>query len=102
MLWEILVPKEVNGKKVDISYHKEWDKKVKKISGGLTILKPVKGQWVSPNNEQFDEPMIPVRVICKYQYEIEAIMEITLKHYLQEEVLAYKLSDVVIKKRLVK
>jgi len=101
MLWEILVPKEINGKKVDISYHKEWDKKVKEISGGLTILKPVKGQWISPNNEHLDEPMVPVRIICN-QHQIEKIMEITLKHYSQEEVVAYKISDTVIKKRLVK
>ena len=101
-LWEILVPSATNdGVDILISYHREWDEKVRKICGGLTILKSAKGQWVSPDGRLFKEKMIPVRVACTKE-QIEQIMDITLKHYDQEEVLAYKISDTVIFKKSLK
>ena len=71
-LWEILVPTQINkitnGREklwnVSTRYHKVWDKKVREISGGLTILRPAKGHWTSPSNEVFVERMIPVRIYC--------------------------------------
>lgn len=93
-LWEILVPTIRNDKPVRTRYHKVWDEKVKKISGGLTILKPAQGRWVSPTGDHVNERMIPVRIACTEE-EIEEIMAITIDHYDQEEVMAYRVSDIV-------
>jgi hypothetical protein len=103
-LWEILVPtirnkdKDGNpGKPFRKRFHKVWDDKVKAISNGLTILTPVKGRWVSPRGELFDERMIPVRIIAT-QEQIEKIIDMTMKYYDQEAILAYRISDTVILK----
>lgn len=97
-LWEILVPTVSNeGKPFRVRYHKVWDKKVREISGGLTILQPAKGQWISDSGELFSERMIPVRVLATKD-EIHQIIDYTLKYYNQLAVLAYKISDEVILK----
>lgn len=85
-LWEILVPKNK-----PLKLHKAWDKKVESIAGGLTILKPVKGSWVSANNTTIKEPMIPVRIMCNYE-EILAIADMTRLHYGEEAVMYYLIS----------
>jgi len=47
-LWEILIPTFDNdGKHFGLAYHQKWDEKARSISGGLTILKTSKGQWIS-------------------------------------------------------
>tara|TARA_S200002703_G_scaffold149892_1_gene147844 strand:+ start:955 stop:1194 length:240 start_codon:yes stop_codon:yes gene_type:complete len=69
-----------------------WDEKVRSIAGGLTILKPAVGQWVSPDNELFKERMIPVRIMCTRE-EIKQIIDYTIKYYEQEAVLAYCVSQ---------
>lgn len=95
-LWEILVPTVSNeGKPFRTRYHRVWDKKVREISGGLTILQPAKGQWISDSGEFFSERMIPVRVLATKD-EIHQIVDYTLKYYNQLAVLAYKISDEVI------
>lgn len=94
ILWEILVPTMMNGKPVRTKYHKVWDEKVRAISNGLTILKSAKGEWVSSSGELFAERMIPVRIACS-ENDIEKIMDITIKYYNQEEVMAYKISECV-------
>lgn len=94
ILWEILVPTIMNTKPVRTRYHKVWDEKVRGISGGLTVLKPTKGQWTSSVGELFAERMIPVRIACSEE-EIEQIMDVTLEHYNQIEVMAYKISECV-------
>jgi len=91
-LWEILVPNYDNsGNKYSLDYHHQWDNKVRVITGGLTILKTAKGQWVNPEGRLFAEEMIPVRVLC-YKNDISNIIDITLEHYNQEAVLAYEIS----------
>ena len=99
-MWEILVPtiKRKTGKPIKTKFHKRWDDKVREISGGLTILAPVKGQWISLENELFNDRMIPVRIIVKSKEDIEKIVEITLKHYEELAVLCYKVSEEVILK----
>jgi len=94
ILWEILVPTMMDGKFIRTRYHKVWDKKVRAISNGLTILKPAKGEWVSATGELLAERMIPVRIACS-EHDIEGIMDMTIKYYNQEEVLAYKVSECV-------
>lgn len=92
-LWEILVPTIRNcGKPFRVRYHRVWDQKVREISGGLTILAPAKGQWVSPSRLLFEERMIPVRILATRK-EIDQIVDMTVEYYDQEAVLAYKISD---------
>lgn len=78
-------------------YHKVWDSKVRAISGGLTILKPVKGEWVSSEGTIFAERMIPVRIACT-EAEIEKIADLTAAYYSQLAVMYYKISDYVVVK----
>ncbi|HIH11374.1 TPA: hypothetical protein HA241_04245 [Candidatus Woesearchaeota archaeon] len=96
LLWEILVPTHFSdGKMIPVIFHKKWDEKVRSITGGLTILKPAKGQWISPDGILFVEKMIPVRLICT-RPEIVKIINLTLDYYHQRAVLAYALSSEVI------
>lgn len=92
-LWEILVPNYSNENvKYSLDYHHQWDEKVREISGGLTILKPAKGQWVSTQGVLFSEEMIPVRIYCDEE-SIDLIITLTMTHYQQEAVLAYEISS---------
>lgn len=100
-LWEILVPTvrpNTDGTKFfKTRYHRVWDEKVRAISGGMTILNPVKGQWVSPAGELFRERMIPVRIVATRE-EIEKVIDLALEHYEQEAIMAYEISSEVILK----
>lgn len=93
-LYEILVPTMMNGRPVRTRHHKEWDKFVRRLSGGLTILAPAKGQWLF-QGQLHEERMIPVRIVCE-EKEIYQIINYTLLHYQQKAVLAYELSSSVI------
>ena len=95
-LWEILVPAS-NNKDLKFSYehHKEWDEFVKKVSGGVTIMKTAKGQWVSPDGKLYIDRVIPCRIICTEE-QINKIVDFTIDHYKQEAVLAYRISKRVI------
>ncbi len=95
-LWEILVPtRHPNGDKTDIWFHKEWDDKVIRIAGGLTLFPTVRGAWGNLSEHGVYEEMIPVRIACSYG-DMQTIMAITMKHYSQEAVMVYKISDVVV------
>jgi hypothetical protein len=95
-LWEILVPTVRNsGVPIRTRFHRVWDARVRGIAGGLTILPPAKGQWVSLRGELFLERMIPVRIVAT-RSEIDKIIDMTLEYYEQEAVLACKVSDEVI------
>lgn len=97
-MWEILVPtvkSERPLKYYTTRYHRVWDEKVRELTGGLTIMTPGKGQWVSPSGKVFIERMIPVRIMATRE-EIEKIVDLTLNYYSQEAVLCYKISNEVI------
>lgn len=93
-VWEIMVPTVSNdGTPYRTRHHREWDNRVRRISGGLTIHAVSKGQWVSPEGKVYIERMIPVRIIATRK-EMEKIIDITLKHYPdQEAVLATVISQ---------
>lgn len=98
MLWEILVPTvRNNGRPFRTRYHRVWDKKVREITGGLTIFTPAKGQWVSPDGELFTERMIPVRIACTRE-QMDEIIALTLKYYDQIAVMAYVIANEVVLK----
>lgn len=92
-MWEILVPTVRNcGKPFRTRYHRVWDKKVREISGGLTIMSPVKGQWVNPDGVLFAERMIPCRFLAD-ETQVDEIINMTLKYYDQEATLCYLISS---------
>jgi hypothetical protein len=95
-LWEVLVPAS-NNKDLRFVYehHKEWDAYVKKLTGGVTIMKVAKGEWVSPTGKLYVDRMIPCRIVCTEE-QISDIIDFTIEHYKQEAVLAYRISTNVI------
>ncbi len=94
-LWQILVPTVSNeGKPFRTRYHRVWDAKVRKISKGLTVLQPVKGQWVDPTGQLFAERMIPVLIACSDD-DIHFIADMTAAYYGQKAVMYYRVSDAV-------
>ena len=96
MLWEILVPTIMEESPVRTRHHKEWDKYVRRIANGLTVLRPAKGQWMDPESKSLiAERMIPVRIICTKE-QILRIANFTKVHYKQKAVLAYLLSSDVL------
>ena len=94
-LWEVLVPASSKNGKFKYEHHKEWDKYVTDIAGGLTVLKTGKGEWVSPDGELFRDRVIPVRIACSREQIID-IIKFTKIHYNQLAVMAYKVSEDVI------
>ena len=91
-LWEILVPCQTNeGKPIRTRQHREFDRRVRRITGGLTVLPPGKGQWVSPSGELFAERMIPVRIATNFTM-METIADMAAKFYGQEAIMFYELS----------
>jgi len=95
-MWEVLVPTihyESNNP-IKTKFHRIWDAKVRKITGGLTIMPVAKGQWISPVGRLFVERMFPARIMCN-DNKIQEILKMTKEHYNQEAVMYYKISDVV-------
>lgn len=93
--YEILVPTVSNdGKPFRTRYHRVWDAKVRAITGGLTIMPPIKGQWVY-GLKFFRERMIPVRIACTEE-QINKISDITAAYYQQKAIMYYLVSEQVI------
>ena len=94
-LYEILVPTIYGDtiKPIRTKHHKEWDKRVQKITGGLTIMSPAKGKWVYEGIE-YPEKVIPVRIMCS-ENDIAKIVDMTIEHYRQKCVMHYRISDEV-------
>jgi hypothetical protein len=92
-LFEILVPTkfEDTGGPVKLCHHKEWDKVILRISGGMTILRASIGRWVD-NQHLYEDRVIPVRIACTSK-QMEEIAAFTKRHYRQIAVMYYKLSD---------
>jgi len=92
-VYEILVPTKFGdtNKRIPTKLHKEWDKLILPISGGLTILRTGKGQWVHQGT-CYKEHVIPVRIICSPK-DMRTIMEITLRHFKQKAVACFQVSE---------
>ena len=94
-IWEILVPTVMpNGRPVRTRQHREWDSRVRRISSGLTVMSPARGQWVSPSNKLFEERMVPVRIACSKE-QIDIIAKMTATFYEQQAVMFYCISNEV-------
>lgn len=98
-LWEILIPRQDNdGLEFAVEHHRQWDANVRSISGGFTILRTAKGQWMH-DGRLYEEPMIPVRVLCTRDQMI-GIVDYTMIHYDQLAIFAYAIStDTIFKTR---
>ena len=94
-IWEILVPTMTpKGRPIRTRQHRVWDEKVRTITGGLTVMPPVRGQWVSPDDKLFLERMIPVRIACTRE-QITEIAIMTMQFYDQQAVMYYRISSEV-------
>lgn len=97
-LWEILVPTvHNNGTPFRLQKdHKPWDKKVRDISGGLTIMKPAVGEWVDPHTgDIYRDRTIPVRFVATRTQMLD-IVDMTCIHYEQLAILCYRIADEVV------
>ncbi len=93
-IWEILVPTaRRDGESFRTRQHREWDAQVRRVSGGLTVLPPARGQWAGPDG-LVGERMIPVRISCS-EDEINQIADMTAAFYDQDAVMFYYISDKV-------
>lgn len=96
-LYEILIPTQFElgpKNKIRTKHHKKWDEYVRKISGGLTIFRPAKGQWIH-KEKLYEDRVIPVRVACTKQ-QLDKILKFTKCHYRQIQILCYTISEEVI------
>lgn len=93
-LYQIMVPCQWNdGTPVRTRHHKAWDDKVRRISGGLTVLKPAKGTW-EHEGDVYAERVIPVMIACTAT-EMNRIVQMTIVHYEQLAVLYFLVSQEV-------
>lgn len=96
-LYEILVPTKFGfpdpTRAIKTRHHKQWDKVVRSISGGLTLMTPSKGQYLH-GKELMEEKVIPVRIACE-EKDMRKIVQFTLAHYRQKAVMYYELSNKV-------
>lgn len=96
--WEVLVPTvRNNGRPIRTRFHNVWDAGVEKICGGMTIYHPAKGSWLH-EDKQYKERMIPVRVLATDE-QIRRVVAFTAEYYDQIEVLAYRVSDKILRCR---
>jgi len=94
-LFEILVPCQTNqGVPIRTRHHREWDRRVRRLTGGLTILSPSKGYWINPSGELFTERMIPVRIVTTDKI-MSQITDMTAKFYEQEAIMVAEITDKV-------
>jgi hypothetical protein len=99
-LYEILVPCQKNpeynpwekNRFFSTKYHQQWDSRVRSLTGGLTIMRPATGQWISNDGKLYVERNIPVKIMCD-RSTIEKIAHMTCCHYHQLAVFYYKISD---------
>jgi hypothetical protein len=97
-LWEILIPAtDHHGVPYLVDHHQIWDTRVRVLSGGLTISKPAKGQWLFAGG-LLKEETIPCRLLATRE-EMDDIISMTLEHYSDQRcIMAYKVSDEIIMK----
>ena len=94
-LWKIYVPEFwPDAGKIPVESHKEWDKKVCEIAGGMTLLQREKGRWMDGLGGLQPDAMIPVQIACSRD-QILTIALMTKTYYKQEAIFFYKVSDEV-------
>ncbi len=102
ILYEILVPTIYGDtlKPIRTVHHKQWDKYIQSITGGLTILSSARGKWTHEGVE-YPEKVIPVRVMISgcdetdVCLQLQKIVHFTLSHYRQKAVMYYMVSSQV-------
>ena len=94
-MWEIFVPASNIDAEFSYEHHKIFDEFVKQKAQGITVMRGAKGEWISPSGVLFKDRIIPCRICCSIG-DIHSIMRFALKHYNQEAIMAYKISDHVL------
>jgi len=95
-MYEVYVPAtDPEGRLIEMAYHHIWDAKVRKLTQGLTVFQPAKGQWEN-EGVLYRDIMLPVRIACTPE-QLEEIVNMTAAHYRQRAVIRNLVStDVVI------
>jgi len=96
-LWEIMIPKNIDKHTIfHVSCHREWSNYVENITNGMVFFSSLDRRWISPKETSpYFDNKIPVRIFCNKE-QIKKIISFTMKHYDQNHVIAYKLSDSII------
>lgn len=95
-VWEVLVPSADNdGKVFSNEYHEEWDTMVRDVAMGRKGSGLTERMWIDKGEIQ---ELIPTRIMCTRQ-QFDRILDFTLIHYDQKQVIGYKISDEVIIKK---
>ncbi len=90
-LYEILLPAAAPPAR-----HRAWEKHVASLAGGVSLPPgQIRGRWKGKGDSLTRERQIPVRVAC-LRSELSRILRFTARHYRQEEVMAYRISDQVV------
>ena len=96
--WLVFVPTySKEGKEFAIEHHRAFDRFVRERTGGLTLLRSAKGEWINPTGKLYREGMIPVIIVGKRSHIIE-ILDFIKTHYDQEAALALRIADEVLLK----
>jgi hypothetical protein len=95
-LYEVLRPVQYNnGRNVPASVHARWEGDVLALTGGLTIMGRVAGQWRDPiSGKVYREPMQPVRIACTREQALQ-IARMTKTRYKQKAVMCYPITSEV-------
>lgn len=94
-LWQIMVPCQSNdGKPFKTRHHREWDRQVMLITGGLTVMRPSIGQW-KHDGDLFKERMIPVQIMATEE-QMRDIAERVIKHYDQLAAFYFRVSEICV------
>jgi len=103
-LWEVLVPYKMGvhdnsnpllpkrNHVIHVLYHQQWDAYVRKLTGGLTILRVAKGQWVDSDGKLYKELMVPVRIACTEE-QIREIAAFSIEFYKQKAIFVTLISE---------
>lgn len=95
-LYRILIPTlyEDTRTPVRIKHHREFDKQVLKIAGGMTIFVPtIKGLWTDKEKVYVDRT-VPVDIYCTKK-QIERIAKFAKQHYRQLSIMYFEITDKV-------
>lgn len=81
-------------KPVRIKHHREFDRQVLKIAGGMTIFVPtIKGLWTD-KDKIYTDRTVPVDIYCTKK-QIDKIAQFAKRHYRQLTVMYFEITDKV-------
>ena len=94
-MWELLIPAGINNKEFTAEQHKVWENDVTKSVGEITIIRQLKGDWLTSNKLEFKDRVLRVNVVCN-EKQLKKIIQITMLLYHMEKIIVYKTGEDVI------